>query len=105
MHIAAIVSGFSEAVAVLPLETCAMVIFEEVESQSVVVLFQQKSTILQLKCSRQLSQMKQVNTNQYYGLSGLRSMEDLECVVSSLKAVDVGFNPIVVEDWKRQVYR
>lgn len=104
MHKAAIVSSFSEGVTVLPLETCAMVIFEERESQSVVILFHQKKTLLQMKCGRQLPQMKKVNEKHYFGLSGFRSMDDLATVISQLEKVDLGFNPIVVEDWKRQVY-
>lgn len=104
MHKAAIVSSFSEGVAVLPLETAAMVIFEESESHSVVILFHQKKTLLHMKCERQLREMKKVNEKHYFGLSGLRSMSDLKTVVSQLEKVDLGFNPIVVEDWKRQVY-
>ncbi|MBP7119030.1 hypothetical protein KBA63_02985 [Candidatus Woesebacteria bacterium] len=101
--IAGIVSDFQEAITVLPLETCAMVVFAEPDTHSTIVLFHSKAILLEMKVKRQLK-LHDVNKSQYYGLSGIRSMESIDAVCNLLLAVENGFNPITVEDWRQKVY-
>lgn len=101
--IAAIVSDFQEAITVLPLQTCSLVVFREPDTHSTVVLFQNKAILLEMKVKRQLK-LNEVNKSQYFGLSGFRSMDEIDVVTQLLTHVENGFNPISVEDWRQKVY-